>query len=62
MQFINNLRGLAILMIISGHSISTLPDKGAFINMINNVVGNGTILFIVIAGYLFAETAVGFHY
>jgi surface polysaccharide O-acyltransferase-like enzyme len=62
MQFINNMRGIAILMIIYTHAIWSLPAPGGAAPLLDYLVGNGTIVFIFIAGYLFNQTTEQFNY
>jgi len=62
MQFINNLRGIAILTIVLGHALSTVPNPTPTLRLLDFVLGNGTLILVAIAGYLFAETANGFKY
>lgn len=62
MQYINNLRAIAIMMIIFTHSLWALPGVGDAIPLLDFLVGNGTIVFIYIAGYLFYQTTDDFHY
>jgi len=55
LNYINNFRGLAILFVISIHVLAIFssylaPSTYAFIR---NLIGNGTVLFVFIAGLLF---------
>ncbi|ADU13838.1 acyltransferase family protein [Asticcacaulis excentricus] len=62
MQFINNLRGLAILLIVATHAVSTLPSLGLIGEFIDYFVGGATLLFMAISGYVFQTALPGFRY
>lgn len=62
MQFINNLRGVAILLIVFTHAISAVPQPGDVGYFLDYVLGNGTVVFMFIAGYLFSSTLDGYEY
>lgn len=53
-QFIHNLRGLAILFILLAHTISALPNSNVN-EFLRNVFANSTILFVLIGGFLYSE-------
>ncbi|WP_343683441.1 acyltransferase [Asticcacaulis sp.] len=62
MQFINNLRGLAILLIVATHAVSTLPALGPAGEFIDYLVGGATLIFMAISGYVFQAALPGFRY
>lgn len=63
MQFINNYRGIAILLIILIHAIGTINnDDSAILFGIGLLLENSTILFVVVAGYLFSALSANFDY
>ncbi len=61
-QFINNMRGIAILIIVYTHAIWAMPAPGEATAFLDYAVGNGTLIFIFIAGYLFSKTTDRFRY
>jgi surface polysaccharide O-acyltransferase-like enzyme len=61
-QFINNMRGIAILIIVYTHAIWAMPAPGKATPFLDYIVGNGTLVFIFIAGYLFSQTTDRFQY
>ncbi len=62
MQFINNMRGIAILLIIVDHSMIGPPANSGLLVLLDYLLGNGTIVFVFIAGYLFTRTTDNFRY
>ena len=62
LNYINVFRGLAILLIIMGHTMQ-FGDPKSLINMINcEMICGGTALFIFISGFLFQHLAYKFEY
>ena len=62
LNYINVFRGLAILLIIMGHTMQFGNPK-SLINMINcEMICGGTALFIFISGFLFQHLAYKFEY
>lgn len=62
LNYINVFRGLAILLIIAGHTMQ-IGDKGSLINNISfEVWAGGTALFIFISGFLFQHLSTKFEY
>ena len=57
MQYINNMRGIAILMIIVAHSMLATGKVGGAAVYVDFIAGNGTIVFMFISGFLFARTS-----
>jgi peptidoglycan/LPS O-acetylase OafA/YrhL len=55
LTYIHNLRGVAILYIVAGHSISAFDWEGSPLleRLAKTLVGNGTVFFVFISGYLF---------
>lgn len=66
MQFINNFRGIAILMVIFAHSISSLlslSDSSTLaVRLTDMHLNNCTVLFVVIAGYFFSVLSGSYRY
>ncbi|WP_017219782.1 acyltransferase family protein [Moritella dasanensis] len=63
MQFINNFRGIAILLIVLIHAIGTINnDDSAILYSLSLLLDNSTILFVVVAGYLFSSLSTNFNY
>jgi len=67
MQFINNFRGIAILLVICMHAISSVSvyhhsGDTAILSFIVSLLTNSTILFVVVAGYLFSFLSIDFNY
>ncbi|MDX2321704.1 MAG: acyltransferase family protein [Moritella sp.] len=63
MQFINNYRGIAILLIVLIHAIGTINhDDSAILLGVGLLLDNSTILFVVVAGYLFSSLSTNFDY
>lgn len=62
MQFINNLRALAILLIVLSHAFSALGTPVNAALTISDVVSKGTFIFVFIAGYLFEKQTTAFDF
>lgn len=62
MQYLNNMRALAILMIILAHAMLAHGHAGGAAPFVDYLVGNGTMVFVYIAGFLFVKTTAGFRY
>jgi hypothetical protein len=63
MQFINNYRGIAILLIILIHAIGAVHHEDSAILLgVGLLLDNATILFVVVAGYLFSSLSINFDY
>lgn len=62
MQFINNLRAVAILMIVLSHAFSTLDAPVDMATAIANVVAKSTYVFVFIAGFLFQKQTASFDF
>ncbi|MFT5806870.1 MAG: peptidoglycan/LPS O-acetylase OafA/YrhL [Moritella dasanensis] len=63
MQFINNFRGISILLIMLIHAIGTINhDDSGILYSLNLLLDNSTILFVVVAGYLFSSLSTNFNY
>jgi surface polysaccharide O-acyltransferase-like enzyme len=54
-RYIHNFRGIAILLIVLGHTIGFLdaPDKSLLVTTIRVTIFNSSVYFIFIAGFLF---------
>lgn len=62
LNYINVFRGLAILLILAGHTMQ-IGAKGSWINNISfEVFAGGTALFIFISGFLFQHLSANFEY
>lgn len=62
LNYINIFRGLAILLIIAGHTMQ-LGDSSSLIHKINcEIICGGTTLFIFISGFLFQHLSYKFEY
>ncbi len=62
LNYINVFRGLAILLILAGHTMQ-IGAKGSLINNISfEVFAGGTALFIFISGFLFQHLSYKFEY
>lgn len=62
LNYINVFRGLAILLILAGHTMQ-IGVKGSWINNISfEVFAGGTALFIFISGFLFQHLSSKFEY
>ncbi|MCU4674823.1 acyltransferase [Catenovulum sp. 2E275] len=63
MQFVNNFRGIAILMVMMAHAVSAVPSNDSFlVYMLDVLLENSTLLFVAVAGYLFSFLSVNFNY
>ncbi len=63
MQFINNYRGIAILLIMLIHAIGTVNSDGSMVlKALGLLLQNSTVLFVVVAGYLFSFSSENFNY
>jgi len=63
MQFINNLRGLAILLIMLVHSIATIKQVDSiWLTLLSTLLNNCSVIFVVIAGYFFSFQIIKFNY
>ncbi|GLQ30283.1 hypothetical protein GCM10007876_07610 [Litoribrevibacter albus] len=62
-QYVHNLRGLAILLVISAHVISVVPfDHSLVADMVRSVLKNCTVIFVLIGGWLFSYLASKYSY
>ncbi len=62
LNYINVFRGLAILLIVAGHTMQ-IGAKGSLVNSISfEVFAGGTALFIFISGFLFQHLSYKFEY
>jgi len=54
-QYVHNLRGLAILLVISAHVISVVPfSNSEFADVVRSFLRNCTVIFVLIGGWLFS--------
>ncbi len=62
LNYINVFRGLAILLILAGHTMQ-MGEAGSWLNCISKEIwAGGTVLFVFIAGFLFEYLAYKFEY
>lgn len=62
LNYINIFRGLAILLILAGHTMQ-IGEKGSLLNNLTfEVFAGGTALFIFISGFLFQHLSYKFEY
>lgn len=62
LNYINVFRGLAILLIVAGHTMQ-FGNQGTYLNnIVFEVVSGGTALFIFISGFLFQHLSDKFEY
>jgi len=55
LNYVNNLRALAILLIVFGHSLIVIQTENDTIEKLLGLLGSGTVYFVVLAGFLFAR-------
>lgn len=60
-EYMHNLRGFAILLVIYGHAVAALNSIDG-IYLIRDLLVNGTVLFVVIAGYFFSVVETRYTY
>ena len=65
-QFMNNYRGIAILMVLLAHAISVLrsmkPVESEGILLLNLHMDNCTLIFVTVAGFFFSILSVNYSY
>lgn len=63
LQYLNNFRGIAILLIVFGHAVSALPEPhSAFLTALMPLFSNGTLLFVLVAGQFFVVLSENYSY
>lgn len=62
LNYINNFRGIAILIIVAGHSLFVFNNNTTAFNVTHTLLNNGTILFVFIAGFLFQHLLYKFRF
>lgn len=63
LQFINNFRGIVMLIMILGHTINAMPKEDAVaFQLFKLIFSNSTILFVIIAGYFFSLLKESYNY
>ncbi len=60
-EYINNLRGLAIFLIVLAHSIFVISNLGE-LEYLGYILINSTLIFMVIGGFLFSEISSRYSY
>jgi len=54
-QYLNNYRGIAILLVVLGHAMSAIPGAvPPYIHFFAPIFGSGTLLFVLVAGIFFS--------
>jgi peptidoglycan/LPS O-acetylase OafA/YrhL len=61
-NYIHNFRGLAIFFVVACHLILQWPEHSFMSTFMTVLWGNGTVLFVFIAGYLFQHLSKKFEY
>jgi peptidoglycan/LPS O-acetylase OafA/YrhL len=61
-HYIHHFRGLAILFVVACHLLLAWPAHSFADKFLNVLWGNGTVLFVFIAGYLFQHLSKKFEY
>ncbi len=63
LQYLNNFRGIAILLIIFAHAMSALPQPHSpLLTLLMPVFSNGTLLFVLVAGQFFVTLSEHYSY
>jgi peptidoglycan/LPS O-acetylase OafA/YrhL len=63
LQYLNNFRGIAILLIVFGHAVSALPQPhSSLLNALMPLFSNGTLLFVLVAGQFFVVLSENYSY
>lgn len=63
LQYLNNYRAIAILLVVLSHAASIFPDtESPFILALNPVFGTGTLLFVLVGGQFFGVMSSSFEY
>lgn len=63
LQYLNNYRGIAILLVMFSHAASTIPDSHSpTLIAISPLFSNGTLLFVLVAGHFFSALSDNFSY
>jgi len=63
LQYLNNFRGIAILLIVFGHAVSALPaPHSPFLASLMPLFSNGTLLFVLVAGQFFVTLSENYSY
>jgi peptidoglycan/LPS O-acetylase OafA/YrhL len=61
-NYIHNFRGIAILFVVACHLLLEWGDHSRLHRFLDLLFGNGTVLFVFIAGYLFQYLSKKFEY
>jgi len=62
LHYVNNMRGIAILLVIFAHALSTVKGEGIVFELLRALVDNCTVVFVAISGYLFTSLSENFRY
>jgi surface polysaccharide O-acyltransferase-like enzyme len=64
LRYVHNFRAVAIVIIVAGHAVITLgrTDEPRTMDFLLDLLDNGTVLFVFIAGFLFAHLSRKFDY
>jgi len=55
LHYVNNMRGIAILMVIFAHALSTVKSDYLLYKVLDALTDNITLVFVAISGYLFTS-------
>jgi hypothetical protein len=61
-SYIHNFRGVAILFVVACHLLLDWSEGSKIYRVLELLFGNGTVLFVFIAGYLFQHLTKKLHY
>jgi probable poly-beta-1,6-N-acetyl-D-glucosamine export protein len=64
LRYVHNFRAIAIVVIVAGHAAvtPTWPDDSPVQNLLLDLLDNGTVLFVFVAGFLFHHLAGRYRY
>ena len=64
LRYVHNFRAVAIVIIVAGHAVVTLgrDAQPAQMDFLLDLLDNGTVLFVFIAGFLFEHLSRKFEY
>ncbi len=62
LQFVNNFRGIAILLVVLNHAFRGVEHDFFLTKILYAILDNVTVLFVVVAGYLFSVISKDFNF
>lgn len=64
LSYVHSFRAIAILVVVAGHAISIFPwlSDPLADNILSDVLENGTVMFVFVAGFLFQHLSKDFQY